>query len=455
MEFLLVVGLVVFGMAFFIIRNVVFDMRVNKGLQAVTKGLFQDAVDLLLPLKERRKNLGVLWGLARAYHGLQNENESVKILKKIPLSQIQGNRYFNTKEYYLFYSDICKAMALYNDSIKYLVYLKNNGFDFWTVNLKIAEVFYIIRDLKKAVHHLFLCLEQNPKSWEAMLLLSKIYYEIRNFPRSAEFGQSALSVNHDCAEAGLYAGLSYYKMDRFGQSIEMLENVTAVGKQRVEYLNALGMSLYKMNDFAGAYDRLGPLLSLLPNYHILYKDVLYKLANSAEKIGRFKESFDYWKDLYTMDPKYSDAKLRYDLATLYNGHESFRIYLFSDPSHFRPFLLAVLGRLGANILKILDLSHNVVEAFCEIKTQEDAFVKVLYRFVRGLEVVDRKVVELFHFEMKHKSCSQGAIYTVGEVSSEVLHLTHIHSIAVIRENEFIGLLDQAYQDYRENMSKRV
>jgi tetratricopeptide (TPR) repeat protein len=439
--------------AFFIFRNLLYDSSVHRALQLASKGRFQESLDLLNRLLPRRKNIGVLWGIAKCHHGLKNEAESVKFLKQIPLAEVRGNKYFNTMEYYLLYADVSKAMALYQDAIKYLAYLKANGFDFWTVNLRMAEVFYLLRDLKKAVHHLFITMEQNPKSWEGMLLLTKVYFEIRNFPRSADFGERTCKLNKSCLEARLYAGLSYYKMDKYAQCVEMLEDVAPPASQKEEYLNALGMSHYRLKDYASAYDKLEKLLGLLENYHVLYKDVLYKLAHSAEMIGRFKESFEYWKNLYSLDPKYSDVRVRYRLAELYDKHESFRVYLFSDPSHLRPFLLAVLGRLETNVLKIIDISRNIVEAYCEIKAQGNAFSKILYRFIRGLEVIDRKVIDLFHFEMKQKNCAKGVIYTVGDIPAEVLHQTHVYSIEVIQDRDYVELLDSAYKDYKENMSR--
>jgi tetratricopeptide (TPR) repeat protein len=450
----LITGIIVLLAALvWVVRIILTDIQISHAFELLAKGRPTEASLIFKNwMSVRSRSVTCRWGLAKAAFSERRFHEALSFIRTIPQADVRTSGRFTFMDFYLFLADIHTELAQYEDAVKYLIYLKKSGYDLWKVNFLIGEKFYLDNDPRKAARYLNEAVKQNPNAAMCWSLLGIISYEGRNYKSAIYYLQKTLTKDRLDNTARLYLGFSYYRTEQFAQAAGMLKDIEPPNDLRHTYDLMAGMSFYKTFDYMNSYTCLNRYRKVLKKNDPNYPEIIYRLASSCEQIGRFNEAASLWHELVSSAPNYLDVMRRSAISGQYAVHEGFKIFLFSRSETWRSIMAIMVELMGFKTEKTEMISDSVAEIITEKRQKDDGtFDRTLYKFVRSFELsdmIDQKVVELFYHKMKTFNCTEGVIATVGAVTPEVEKYLHVYSIRVMREDELVPLIDQAFQKFK-------
>lgn len=386
-----------------------------------------------------------LWFRALALEGLGRTAEALATLRAMPILEIRTTRWYSASEVLRRLAEWSERAGEPFEAIKWLAMLRDRGFDTARVRYLMARNFLAMSDYAKALHYADAALAKDRRMHEARLLKGRVFYEAGRYAEAlAEFKRSGRSP-----EALTWTGMTYYRMDLYLPAAKTLRRVFPPPEPlKDEHAFCLGSSLFHLGDFAGAYKQLSRLASLEATRRIPYREVHYRLAVSAERLGKFDEAVEWWEFLADRDPKYLDVAHRLVLAKAYRASDAFRVYLFSPGKRFRVLAGLMLKRLGYRTVKMEEPAERILDVAAERPEEEGEVERVFFRFVRNADPVDRTVLKIVHERMRDHHAREAVLFAAGPLAVEVSGTDGVLPVTVKGHEETARLAEQVFEEYR-------
>jgi tetratricopeptide (TPR) repeat protein len=438
--------LVIILLPLFIVFLVVLrEMRFRKAFTLVRKGNFAQALKIFQEFSTHKGHLiSSLWGMAQGYQGLEQFDSALKSLKNIPLTQTGNNQFFTPYEYYSKLSDILCSLKKYEESIKYLLVIKEKFGDTAFVNQRIGECFYQLKDTRRAFHYLNLAMEKGGGA-DTMSLLGIIYYRLGNFDECLKIFKKALKIDPSHKTARVYLGFTFFRLKRYSHAVSFLQRVVPDEADEITYTWIIGSAAFHAKDFSSAYSSLQKFLTMVSLSSPDYPDALFQLAHSAEQIGKFDEAAGLWEKLMLTDPVYPGASQRYKLSRHYLSSRTIKNFLFSPREIFTGLSEAILEKLHYTIKLVTeqtDWSAGYVVSSDDVSLP---FGKKFVLFIRSTNpewTVDENMFEKCLSVMKKESTDNIEIYTIGPIAENARDFARTHKISIKDLDDVAALLAQ-------------
>jgi tetratricopeptide (TPR) repeat protein len=413
MMYLAFAGLVLLAAvgAFFLFRS---DAIARKALSLLERKRYAEAAAWLDRQPADPAHPEYLWFKAMALDGMGRVREALAALRQIPLTATRTNRWYSSLDILSRLAEWSEKNGDHYEAVKYLVLLRDKGFDTAKVRFLLGRNFFGMKDYAKSLHYLREALAKDRRMIEARLLMGRIFYESKQYPAAADEFKISAGRGARSPEAVVLLGFAYYRMDMFLPAAKAMKRVFPPPQAfRDEYAFCLGSALFHLGDFAGAWTNLERLTTAETSAGIPYKEVYYRLAVSAERIGKFREAVEYWEFLSSRDPKYLDTDYRRKLSMAYGRSDAFKVFLFAPMKRFKPFAGLLLREAGFRTVKMESSGDLMLDVVAERPGSEGEVEKAFFRFARTADPVDRKVVQICQMRMRDEQCRQTFVYSAG------------------------------------------
>ena len=419
------------------------EQKFRQAFVMISRRQYRQAIDILEKFNsDNGRAVSTCWGLAKANFGLGRYDRALSLLRRIPLSRTDGSQFFTTYEYYSFLSDTLLSLDKYQESIKYLMYLKEKFGDTAKVNHKIGESFYRMEETRKAFHYLNIALGKGAGP-ETLFLLGIIYYKLGNYSESMVAMKKVMKADPGNQTARVYLGFSFYKLKRYSQALSFLKQSSPPPEIEEMYFSILGFAAFNARDYASCYIYLTKYLTFISMKAPEYRESLYMLGHSAEQIGKFEEAAGFWEQLALTDPAYPGAVLRYQLSRVYLKSRMFKNFLFSPKETFRDLVQGLLEKMHYTLLTVFETTESEVVCLAsedDVNPQFGKRVIIFNSSARPEDAMGNHALESTLKLCKEEDCNGAVIMTVGIVEKDFQSAAGTHKIVIHGMEELSRLL---------------
>jgi tetratricopeptide (TPR) repeat protein len=158
-----------------------------------------------------------------------------------------------------------EKMGDYKDAIKVLIPLYKKYPNGYTLNLRLAWLFYLNKNYQNAIKHYEIAQKVAPYSFEPKLGLMRVYNTIGKFNKTTEIGNVLLKQDYYNYYGNYYYAYALFSMKDYKNSIAVVDKMLTVYPTSVLFLNLLGMNYQKLGEKEKAKKIFEDVLILDPN----------------------------------------------------------------------------------------------------------------------------------------------------------------------------------------------
>ncbi len=158
-----------------------------------------------------------------------------------------------------------EKMADYKDAIKVLIPLYNKYPKGYTLNLRLAYLFYLNKNYENAIKHYKTASLYYPTSIEAKLGLMKTYYNLNKFNDILKIGNELLRIDYYNFYGNYYEVLGLIGIKNYKTALSITNKMLALYPTNVLYLTKLAELYNLTNQKAKAKTTFENVLILDPN----------------------------------------------------------------------------------------------------------------------------------------------------------------------------------------------
>jgi len=166
-----------------------------------------------------------------------------------------------------------EKMGDYKDAIKVLIPVYETYPNGYTVNLRLAWLFYLNKNYQNAIKHYKLAQKVAPYSFEPKLGLMRVYNTIGKFNKTLEIGNVLLKSDYYNYYGNYYYAYALFALKDYKNSIVVCNKMLSVYPTSVLFLNLLGENYWYMEEKEKAKKIFKDVLILDPN-NIVAKNFL-------------------------------------------------------------------------------------------------------------------------------------------------------------------------------------
>jgi len=422
------------------------DSTLEKIHSSIQKREFYKALKLIesLPLDWKNKP-EILWFKGLSLQNTGHKREAFEIISKIPLSQTNTTRYYSSYEILTKLAELSEENENYFEAIKYIALLKDRGFDTAMTDFLFAKNFFGLKDFSKCLFYLDRAIKKNRRFIDACTLKGRVYYNLEQYQNAVDiFKKNQLYRRNSVAQ--LFLGFSYFKLGMYSLAVKMLERLPLILEFQNDYFYYLGSAFFYLGRFEDAYSRLERLFNVETESFYYYKDIVYKLAVSAEKTSRFNEAMEYWKFLYEREPSFRDTEYRYNLCISFLKSDALRAYLFAPVKRFK-FLCGLMLKSKNYRTVTMKQFDSFLDILAEKPEAEGVVDRVFFRFVRSVDPVDRMIVRIIHNRKRDERANRAVLFVPGVVLREGQNEAELLGVNIETLQNIQTLAESVWQEY--------
>jgi len=197
-----------------------------------------------------------------------------KIILLINFAIFLFSQNINIKEIYL-KSYNYEKMGDYQDAIKVLIPLYKKYPNGYTINLRLAYLFYLDKKYKNAINHYKISSKILPYSFEAKLGIMRVYLATQDYKRCIEIGNVILKVDFYNYYANYYYLLSLIGIKDYENALAVVNKMLRLYPTNTLFLVELGKIYHFQGKKELAKKTFEDVLILDPN-NIVAKEYLNK-----------------------------------------------------------------------------------------------------------------------------------------------------------------------------------
>lgn len=166
-----------------------------------------------------------------------------KIMLLISLVVFLFSENLNIKEIYL-RSYNYEKMGDYEDAIKVLIPLYKKYPNGYTINLRLAYLFYLNKKYKNAINHYQIASKILPYSFEPKLGMMRVYLTTKDYKRCIEIGNVILKTDFYNYYGNYYYALSLIKIKDYKNALVLVNKILSLYPTDTLFLVELGKIYY-------------------------------------------------------------------------------------------------------------------------------------------------------------------------------------------------------------------
>jgi len=158
-----------------------------------------------------------------------------------------------------------EKMGDFQDAIKVLIPIYEKYPNGYTVNLRLAWLFYLNKNYSNAIKHYDKAGRVFPYSFEPKLGLMRVYNAINKYKKTLEIGNVLLKSDYYNYYGNYYYAYALFGLKDYKNSIAVCNKMLSVYPTSVLFLNLLGENYWELKNIKKAKEIFSNVLILDPN----------------------------------------------------------------------------------------------------------------------------------------------------------------------------------------------
>ncbi|GAB6045000.1 hypothetical protein JCM11957_05980 [Caminibacter profundus] len=158
-----------------------------------------------------------------------------------------------------------EKMGDFQDAIKVLIPIYEKYPNGYTINLRLAWLFYLNKNYSNAIKHYDKASRVLPYSFEPKLGLMRVYNTINKYKKTLEIGNVLLKSDYYNYYGNYYYAYALFRLKDYKNSIAVCNKMLSIYPTSILFLNLLGENYWELKNIKKAKEIFSNVLILDPN----------------------------------------------------------------------------------------------------------------------------------------------------------------------------------------------
>jgi tetratricopeptide (TPR) repeat protein len=441
---IVILGLGIAVIAFFLIRSIILPRRVealqNLLKQGKTQAVIKSARQLIA---KNSRNGDAHYLLALAY-----EAEDKLELALMELKAVNQISYFGgIVEEVPFREKIAELYTNFNqaeEALKeYLLLLKRNPHN-GNYYFSVGQIFEERNRSSRALQYYLRAVELSPRNAAARARLGLLLYRAKRTAEARTELDAAVRIEPENHEAWYYIGKIFKDNRDCVSAMNAFEKASREPSLRAKSLIERGGCLISIGSMERAIAELERAANIAEegSNEALY--ARYFLAHCFEKTRRIEKAVDEWEYIYSKRPNFKDVAEKLSRYQELRKDDRVKDFLTVGQDRFLEMCRRVTETMGLTIrdVKTIEGGGEVVGVEPTSKWRNARAMPKLIRYLRVSDIIDESTVRDTHEEMRKQGITRGLIVASSTFSRLAMDYAESRPIDLYNEEKLQSLLQQ-------------